>query len=92
MNEGWKVKQIHIQDYVCLEQSRKDFKKISLEMKEMNLWRRETAYLEALFEELFSTFHWMFSIFPPQSLRLGFSFPAFMMIDMDKWLVLSNEN
>ena len=32
-------------------------------MKEMNLWRREMAYLEALFEELFSTFHWMFSTF-----------------------------
>lgn len=32
-------------------------KKNSLEMKEMNLWRREMAYLEALFEELFSTFH-----------------------------------
>ena len=38
-------------------------KKNSLEMKEMNLWRREMAYLEALFEELFSTFHWMFSTF-----------------------------
>ena len=36
---------------------KKGFKKFSLEMKEMNLWRRETAYLEALFEELFSTFH-----------------------------------
>ena len=53
-------------------------------MKEMSLWRKEMAYLEALFEELFRTFHWMFSILPPQGLMLGFSFPAFMMIDMDK--------